>query len=161
MQAKQTSVYIPNINSTVAIMWLVTLREPKVFLSLLQVSHAVTNGWKECFAWPLSFKYALTKIHQTFFTLQLYHGIPWAYQLPLCNYRTMTSYLCQQFIAHSRLTVKGFLLERKAHCVSAKVMRLFPYTHGQQHRSKLQTTINHCADFTALSVGRLKPSTHD
>lgn len=72
-------------------------------------------------------------------------------QLALCNYRTMTAGLscnCQQVIACRHLTVKGFLFERKAHCVSAQVMRLFLHIHEQN--TDVPTTINHFADFTPL-----------
>lgn len=113
---------------------------------------------KVCFTRPLSFKYTLTKIHQTFFSLHIATPtIPWAYQLSLCNYRTMTAELschCQQVIACCRLTVKGFLFERKAHCVSVQVMRLFSYMSN----TKVQTTINHCADITPSVVALLQPS---
>lgn len=59
------------------------------------------------------------------------------------------SYHCQQAIACRHLTVKGFLFERKAHCVSAQVMRLFLYIHEQN--TEVPNTIDHCADLTPSS----------
>lgn len=90
----------------------------------------------------LSFKRTHAKIHQTFLALYvatLNCGMSWADQLPLCNYSTMTagpSCHCQHVIACFHLTVKGFLLKRNNHCVSAQVMRPFTQTWAATQKCK-------------------------
>ena len=122
-------------------------------LKLLIQWHVVE---KECFTRPLSFKYTFTEIHSlhSIQLLQPHYGMPWAYQLLLCNYRTLTagpSCRCQRVSARCHLSVKGFLFERKAHCVSAQVMRRI---HEQQHKSLCRFYPN------TLQVCRLQPAPH-
>lgn len=82
--------------------------------------------------------------------------MPWPYQLPLCNYRTMTagpSHHCQQVIVCRHLTVKGFLFERKAHCVLwTGDETVFLHIHEQQTTIKSPCRFYTCAGSSLSSV---------